>query len=153
MKDTVLVLEDNLLRIKGFETMVRGIGLRVIWWNNAWMMIRALPSLLPQAALISLDHNLEERIDPFVSPGNGFDVARYLISQTPVCPVILHSGSIEHREAMRQCMHQAGWEARCVPSEDSRRIAVSWLQTALELLKLPPGQKGGRSSSNPQANP
>jgi DNA-binding NarL/FixJ family response regulator len=139
MRDVILILEDNPLRIKGFETMVRTMGMRSFLWNHAGLMIRDIPALLPYAALISLDYSLEDQSGFLSSPGDGFDVVRYLAIQSPACPVILHSGSLEHREAMREHLLRAGWKARCVPSGDSRDLTVGWRFTALELLGLASG--------------
>ncbi len=114
------MLEDNAERLEWFAAVLQAIDpalpLRV--WRDAPAMIREAGPLLPSAALISLDHDLEPQ--PGASdPGDGYMVAKWLVTQPVVRPVIIHSSNSERSLWMAGEFDLAGWRHwRVVPLGD-----------------------------------
>jgi hypothetical protein len=85
----LLMLEDNPERLERFAAVLRALDpeLPLRAWRDAHAMIREAGPLLPSAALISLDHDLEaEPSGP--DPGDGYLVAQWLVAQPVVRPVM-----------------------------------------------------------------
>src|SRR4051794_26332426 len=65
-------------------------------FDDPGTMIRFLEAHLADTLVISLDHDLDLKPGPYgrcVDPGTGREVAEYLASQQPVCPVIIHTSN------------------------------------------------------------
>ena len=107
----VLILEDSPERISGFGAAISHVtGAEIVVWKNAPAMIRDLPSLLPNAALISLDYDLIPEPNSTDDPGTGLDVCKYLASIAPVCPIILHSSNEKAVWDMLFKLSEGNWE-------------------------------------------
>ena len=76
---TVLILEDDEDRVRGFRSAVaslgREFGVRI--WRDAPTMIAESPACFAEACLISLDHDLQA-VAGAADPGTGLDVAEFL---------------------------------------------------------------------------
>jgi hypothetical protein len=130
----LLMLEDNAERLKRFAAVLQAIDpalpLRV--WRDAHAMIREAGPLLPASALISLDHDLEP--EPGASdPGDGFLVTKWLVSQSTVRPVIVHSSNGERSSWMAGEFDLAGWRHWRVAPLGDDWIELDW-QPIVRLL-------------------
>jgi hypothetical protein len=69
-RNLILILEDNADRIKDFKSVVASFGndFPVRIWNNAPTMIVELPSVVNEASLISLDHDLNPQTNDAADP-------------------------------------------------------------------------------------
>ena len=93
MKRWILILEDNEARSALLRRAVADLGLEFEMkiWGDAYSMCAECEEFFSDAALISLDHDLNPAEGATRDPGTGLDVARFLGDFLPVCPVIVHS--------------------------------------------------------------
>jgi hypothetical protein len=133
----LLMLEDDSDRIQRFQAAVRSIdpGLPLIIWRDAPSMIRDLESYLPQARLISLDHDLEPLEGGPSDPGTGLDVARHLAAMTPGCDVIIHSSNTTRSIWMSGEFELGGWRSQRVAPIGEDWIETHWRYVVAKLLK------------------
>jgi hypothetical protein len=129
------MLEDNAERLERFATVVRAIDstlpLRV--WRDAHAMVREAGPLLPSAMLLSLDHDLEP--EPGASdPGDGYIVAKWLVSQPIVRPVIVHSSNGERSSWMAGEFDLAGWRHWRVAPIGDDWVESDWCRVVRRLL-------------------
>jgi len=90
-------------------------------------MLAALPEQLPFCRLISLDNDLEKVRADDPDPGEGRDVGRYLVTQAPVCPIIIHSTNTQAAFAMEAELTDAGWRVeRVTPYGDLAWVDREW---------------------------
>ena len=62
-----------------------------------------------------------------IDPGSGREVADYLATQDPTCPVILHSSNTDAVTGMREILQTSGWRTiRVAPFEDMSWIETDW---------------------------
>lgn len=103
-------------------------------WRNAGYMITELPSLLGEATLISLDHDLYKYDDSEPDPGSGRDVANYLATFPPSCPIIVHSTNTDAAWGMYNELTNAMWRVHLVHHLDEAGwIRDEWLPLAEKL--------------------
>jgi hypothetical protein len=139
----LLLLEDNAERLDRFAAVVRSLDpeLPVHVWRDAHAMIREAGPLLPAAALLSLDHDLEpEPGGP--DPGDGYLVALWLTGQPVVRPVIVHSSNSERSAWMAGAFDLAGWRHWRVAPLGDDWVESDWRRVARRLLR-----KAGRIDS------
>ena len=94
-------------------------------------MIAWLPDHLGDIILISLDHDLplHDALDLSPDCGTGRQVADYLATLPPTCPVIVHSSNHYYAPGMYFALKDSGWPcARVYPSDDIAWIGSSWLE-------------------------
>jgi CheY-like chemotaxis protein len=88
--------------------------------------------------LIALDHDLEmvPRDDGgLVDPGTGRDVADYLATQTPICPIVIHTTNAPAGVAMQALLEDAGWNVtRVVPYGDIDWISQTWFRAVRDAI-------------------
>jgi hypothetical protein len=93
---------------------------------------------LEEAALICLDHDLgpnRQRGDEIFDPGTGRDVANYLASRKPVCPVLIQTTNSLAAPGMVMALEDAGWGySRVVPYDDLEWVRRWWIVKVLEIL-------------------
>jgi CheY-like chemotaxis protein len=81
--------------------------------------------------LIVLDHDLEllpAADGKLVDPGTGRDVADYLATHAPVCPIVIHTTNAPAGVGMQTVLEEAGWSVtRVVPYGDHEWIGQTWL--------------------------
>lgn len=131
----LLLLEDNAERLERFAAVLQAIDpalpLRV--WRDAHAMIREAGALLPSTVLISLDHDLEPA--PGASdPGDGYMVAKWLVSQPVVRPVIVHSSNGERSSWMAGEFDLAGWRHWRVAPLGDDWVESDWRRVVSRLL-------------------
>jgi len=128
----IVILEDNADRqaimrkcladrFYTFETRI---------FDNAAEAIAYLRKHLAETLVIALDHDLEMKLGKhgrLVDPGTGREVADYLATQEPTCPVILHSTNTDAVSGMLGVLKDAGWRTKRVgPFEDMSWIESDW---------------------------
>jgi ADP-ribosylglycohydrolase len=133
---TILILEDNDERIAGFQSIVAslGSGFDLKIWTSAHDMCRECERYFSDAALISLDHDLNPMSGETADPGTGIDVARFLGDFMPVCPVLIHSSNTDRVYSMHNELRFAGWTVDRVGPIGTEWIQTSWLPRVRKLL-------------------
>jgi hypothetical protein len=127
------MLEDDVERLARFEAVVVKLGVELVSWPDANVMLMEMGPLLPTASLISLDHDLFPFRD--IDPGDGLDVAKYLATLPPACPVIVHTSNRLRGDATEGELDLAGWTYRRVAPIGDDWIEVDWLRVAKRLMK------------------
>src|SRR5262245_45502897 len=132
----LLMLEDSRERVERFTAVLRSLDpampLRV--WRDAHLMMCEAGPLLPSAALISLDHDLES--EPGASdPGDGYMVAKWLTTQAVIRPVIVHSSNCERSSWMAGEFDLAGWKHWRVAPLGDDWVESDWRRVVRRLLK------------------
>jgi hypothetical protein len=132
MNTKIVILDDEPDRIREMT----GCLLRcapdcpVVTFDNAPDMIRWLAEHLEEARLICLDHDLgpnRVRHGEVFDPGTGRDVADYLASRKPICPVLIHTTNSLAAPGMELVLDDAGWEhSRDIPYDDLEWIRAAW---------------------------
>jgi len=134
----ILILEDNEDRIRNFQNAVKSLGenFPTRFWFEAPKMIANLPSVLNQAGLISLDHDLNLQPNVTKDPGTGLEVAEFLAKQSPICPVLIHSTNYEKAWSMYNELRFAGWQVdRVGPIGDGWEQCL-WLPKVKSMLNI-----------------
>lgn len=127
----VAILEDEVDRITAMRASLAEVlpTLEIAIFDEAQQMIAWLGSHLGQVALISLDHDLplRQEADTIIDCGTGRQVADYLVSMPPTCPVIVHSSNNPCASGMFFALKDAGWPcSRVYPSADPAWIPDAW---------------------------
>ena len=132
----LLLLEPDAERVKRFQEVMRQFDpdQPVMTWRNAATMIREMTPHLEAASLISLEHDLVQEADG-VDPGDGLDVAKFLVSQPVVRPVVIHSGNKARAARMAEEFERAGWPYSLVPHVGTDWIEIGWKRAVKRVLK------------------
>lgn len=133
----LLVLDDERARLHGFDEIAARLG--TDWalkgWRTAPAMLAELDRHLPDARLISLDHDLYKDATADADPGSGREVAERLATRKPVCPVIVHSTNTDAAWGMHGTLKGAGWTVELVHHLNQPRwIEERWLPVARQLV-------------------
>lgn len=102
-------------------------------------MIEWLCDRRGEVILIPLDHDLPIRQieGQTIDSGTGRQVADYLATCDPTCPVIVHSSNNYFSPVMMFVLEDAGWPCRRVyPSDDLDWITSDWAEQARRLLTM-----------------
>ena len=135
-RKTILILEDNDERIAAFQKAAAALGedFELKIWRDAPSMIAECEQFFANAALISLDHDLNPLPGATVDAGTGLDFARCLADYLPVCPVIIHSSNVDRVYSMDNELRFSKWITDRVGPLGSDWISTTWLSTAKRLL-------------------
>jgi hypothetical protein len=98
-------------------------------------MLREVEALLPAARLISLDHDLDPEDGASDDPGTGWEVAKFLATLPPVCPVIVHTSNGERGDWMMGEFELAGWKHHRVAPLGDDWIERDWRRLVRRILK------------------
>ena len=133
----LLMLEDDPDRIERFTRTLKRIdaSLPLVIWHSARAMIREVGDVLPQARLISLDHDLEPWDGETEDPGEGVEVARFLAERPPVCPVLIHSSNRTRSDWMIGDLDLGGWSYRRVAPIGENWIEEYWHAVVKDFLR------------------
>jgi len=135
MSRLLLVLDDDAERLHGFEGVAAQAGAGFKGWRTAPAMLAELDRHLPEARLISLDHDLYKDAPADSDPGSGRMVADALAGRKPVCPVIVHSTNTDAAWGMHNALTRAGWTVELVHHLNQPRwIEERWLPVAKRLV-------------------
>jgi hypothetical protein len=138
---TILLLEDDEDRKAAMKKVLaeQFDRFKHVFFDNAPETIAWLKENLKDAALICLDHDLgpnRQLGNDAFDPGTGRDVVDYLASQTPRCPVIIHTTNDWAAPGMEIALKESGWKcSRVIPSDDLQWIGTVWVR---KLKKLTP---------------
>ena len=108
---------------------------RLVFWRDANRMIGECHEFLADAALISLDHDLNKEHADSPDPGDGVDVAEFLSRLPSICPVILHTSNTDRLWSMHNEFRFGGWQAEHVTPFGTNWIEQSWLPMSRKLLE------------------
>ncbi len=142
-RQTLILLEDDADRVRGFESAVAQLGSvsRLRTWRDAHRMTAECHEVLADAALISLDHDLNKETPESPDPGDGVEVASFLARLPCLCPVILHTSNTDRVWSMHNEFRFGGWDTEHVMPFGTEWIKQSWLPVARKLLnKLTSGE-------------
>jgi ADP-ribosylglycohydrolase len=136
-RSTILLLEDDADRLNGFKAAVGKLSpsYRLVFWRDANRMIAECHEFLADAALISLDHDLNKEHADSPNPGDGVDVAELLARLPSICPVILHTSNTERLWSMHNELRFGGWQAEHLMPFGPNWIEQSWLPMSRTLLE------------------
>ena len=131
----LLMLEDDAERLERFRRVLLDIDpcMPLRTWRDAHVMMRQAGALLATASLISLDHDLEPEPGG-ADPGEGYMIAKWLVSQHIVLPVIVHSSNGPRSAWMAGEFDLAGWRHWRVPPFGEDWIETMWRQVVVEVL-------------------
>ncbi len=133
MRMKIFILEDDARRRDAMRKALadRFFQYPAVFCETASELIAQLREGLPQAFLISLDHDLDPAQDE-----DGRLAADWLASQPPVCPVVVHSSNGDAAVGMQQALNEAGWLTfRSYPGGDLDWIAEDWLPTVRTAIR------------------
>jgi len=122
----VLILDEDAGRRADFQRVARTLGLEVKVWDDAHTMQSECEHFLKDAALISLEHDLDR--------GSGLDVAKFLAERAPVCPVIVHTSNSDRSYSIMNELRFANWMVDRVGPIGDRWVDKYWAKKAREFL-------------------
>ena len=112
---------------------------RTIFFEDARQTLSWLAEHLGETDLISLDHDLPIRRDGenrVIDCGTGRQVADYLATLPPTCPVIVHSSNVPCGDGMAAVLRAAGWPCRRVyPRDDLAWIDDQWAEAVRDYIR------------------
>ena len=107
------------------------LPVEAIFFEKSREMIAWLGQHLGEVVFISLDHDLPLRDADgrSIDCGTGREVADYLASMPPTCPVIVHSSNDVCAAGMFFALKDAGWPcSRVYPCNDTAWIGAAWAE-------------------------
>ncbi len=128
----IVILEDNIDRQVAMRACLadRFSTFEVVIFDSSAGTIQYLREHMGETIAVALDHDLELRPDGqggFIDLGTGREVADYLATREPVCPVIIHTSNTVAEVGMRMVLQEGGWRTkRVVPFDDVQWIATDW---------------------------
>jgi hypothetical protein len=140
MSMKIVILEDNADRAAAMRTCLvdRFHQYEIRVFAKAKDMIRFLETTLPDSLVLSLDHDLVPDIDErqaWKDPGTGRDVAEFLASRQPVCPVVIATTNSPAADGMERVLHEAHWQTyRVIPFDDLAWIAKDWFKAMRQAI-------------------
>lgn len=132
MAHKIVILEDNAERQRAMQGWLREhfYSFEAHFFAVASEIIDYLRDHLSEAIAISLDHDLEllpGSDGSLVDPSTGREVAEFLATCSPVCPVIIHTTNSPAAVGMEMVLQEANWETRrVVPHDDLVWIEEDW---------------------------
>ena len=141
MANVIAILDDEPDRVTAMSRLLarRYPRSAVIYYDNAPDMILWLREHLHECALLCLDHDLgpnRDRDGKRFDPGTGREVADYLASCEPACPVIIHSTNTLAVPGMQEALEGAHWQHhKVVPYEDLLWIREVWIEQVAMCLR------------------
>jgi len=136
----ITILEDDLRRTHEMVRLLQTAlpGYEVVVFDGAPDMIEWLRKNLTDVKLICLDHDLgANRIisGEIQDPGTGRDVADYLSTLKPTCPVLIHSSNVMAAPGMLMVLEEAGWCCSSLsPFNDLEWVRACWLDNVRNAL-------------------
>tara|TARA_R110001592_G_scaffold82848_3_gene245285 strand:- start:1 stop:432 length:432 start_codon:yes stop_codon:yes gene_type:complete len=135
---SILMLEDDTDRIDSFSEVLHknAHGSLLLHWCTAPTFIRGYLDRKEEPQLIALDHDLIADTVDAPDPGDGRDVAEFLATQAPCCPILIHSTNTPCAQSMELTLRDNGWQvSRLMPMGDDR-IQEFWWPQAKDILPV-----------------
>ncbi len=135
MQMEILVLEDNCDRRAAMAECLadRFYTYAPVFFHEPQPMRCYLRDHLEEAICISLDHDMdliEDAAGYLSDPGTGREVADYLATRSPQCPVVVHTTNTAAAEGMEAVLVAAGWIVyRVSPWGDLEWVRAAWFRT------------------------
>jgi hypothetical protein len=127
------MLEDDAERLERFRAAAEQLGVDIISWPDANLMIAEMGQFLHTTFLISLDHDLEPTGPD--DAGDGLIVAKHLATLPPACPVVVHTSNGARGDWMEGELDLAGWTySRVAPLGDDW-IEADWFRLVKRALR------------------
>jgi CheY-like chemotaxis protein len=128
----VVIVEDNADRQAVMRRLMadRLYTFDARFFDNAPEAIEFLAAHLPETLVVALDNDLDMKPGPDgrgVDQGEGRQVAEFLATRPPACPVVIHTTNSAAAVAMEEVLRDAGWKTRRVlPFDDTAWIESDW---------------------------
>jgi hypothetical protein len=157
MAKKIVILEDNTARRAAMERCLqdRFYQFDVVFFEAAGPMQEFCARHLEETILIGLDHDLEMQPGSHGrchDMGTGRQVADFLATRKPTCPVIIHSSNATATLGMEMVLRDAHWETRVVlPLDDLEWIPTVWFRTVRRAIVGPPAARRSAASSTKPA--
>lgn len=137
MPNNILILEDESNRLERMLPLLESkcTGYVVHHWSDAHVMIKQMTDFLADTTLICLDHDLYTQNASDPDPGDGLDMARFLATRKPQCPVLIHSSNADRALMMQGELDLAGWECRRISPIGDDWIQTQWIATVMKCMK------------------
>ena len=146
----IATLEDDERRTGGMCAEIERVfpDAKAVFIDNAPDMIGWLEKNLRSVDLLCLDHDLgpnRRRDGEEFDPGIGRDVADFLATRPPQCPVVIHSTNVIGADGMQFTLEDAEWKVERVhPFGDLEWIRLMWIRQVV--AKLQQGPTSGADS-------
>jgi hypothetical protein len=143
-KPIIAILDDEADRIGAMQPLLaaRFSECQVVVFQNSPDMVLWLKENLHHVRLLSLDHDLgpnQLRGGTSFDPGTGRDVADFLTTRPPQCPVILHTTNSLAAPGMQRVLEEAGWAvSQVVPYGDLDWVGERWIKEVRRMLRALP---------------
>jgi hypothetical protein len=130
----IAILEDDARRIAEMTRCLAAClpACEIVYFDNAPDMIAWLKLHREELSAIGLDHDLGPnrfRAGAIFDPGTGRDVADFLASCAPVCPILIHTTNALAAPGMECVLNDSGWhQSRIVPYGDLEWIDEIWVK-------------------------
>ena len=128
----IVILEDNADRRAVMERCLadRFYTFDSHFFDEPASMIDFLSANLAETIAISLDNDLDPKPGAdgrLIDVGEGRQVADFLATREPACPVVIHTSNGPAADAMTDTLRTAGWKTRRVmPFDDTAWIVADW---------------------------
>jgi CheY-like chemotaxis protein len=138
----IVILEDNAERQALMQERLqdRLPQYRPHFFATAAECIGFLQRRLPDTVAIALDHDLDMipiGSQRMLDAGTGRDVADYLATQTPICPVVVHTTNLPAADGMSAVLQESGWQVeRVAPYGDLEWISELWFPSLREAMSV-----------------
>ncbi len=132
----LLMLEDDLDRITRFRAVlaVHHPAAKLEVYRTAPDFIAAYPLLDRAPDLICLDHDLFTDSPDDPDPGDGRDVAAFLVTREPIAPALIHSTNAVAAISMLYSMRDNGWNVDRIAPLGEDWIESYWFPTASDMV-------------------
>ena len=144
----IVILEDNTERLAAMRACIadRFYTFDARFFDESAAMVAFLDAHLGETVAISLDNDLDMKPGPDgrnIDVGEGRQVADFLATREPVCPVVIATTNASAAVGMTETLRAAGWKTRCVlPFDDTAWVAADWFPAMRRALVGP--VKGAR---------
>jgi DNA-binding NarL/FixJ family response regulator len=138
---TIVLLDDDPNRIREMKRCLsaKSPSSDVITFDNAPDLIAWVKLHSANVELFCLDHDLgpnRPRRDEIFDPGTGRDVANFLATLKPTCPVLVHTTNHLAAPGMAMVLEDAGWTHESIaPYNDLQWIRSEWISIVTKLIQ------------------
>lgn len=130
------MLEDDLERIARFQRVIQQHypNAELTVFRTATAFIDGYTRQEHSPDLVCLDHDLFPDSSEDPDPGDGRDVAAFLVTQTPNAPALIHSTNASAADSMLFLMEEHGWNVERIAPLGDDWIESYWFPSAREMI-------------------